>query len=463
MIKKFFTFAAGNWLGILFGIITTPILTRILTPKEFGQAAMYLLVINTIGPMLLLGTVDTYSRFFYEEKKELRGNLLYNSIKYPMIVTAIVGIIGLFFYRWIGEFLFQDPNFSIVLIMVIGLFFHHLQLFTDYVLRLNESYKLYSVFTFSRKFFEFLLVIGLYFIIGKTYKIVIYSGFLSIIITVMIGIGFNLKSWKKGSGVPRHSQIEIMKYSFPLLLNKMIIWLFFSFDQIAIKLWSSYSELGVYSAALKLMAILTILQGTISAFIVPKQLKKYEENPEDRDYFTKTTMIVTGIMFGIAIFTMIFRDLAHLVLGDSYKQAIYVIPILTLAPVLNCMSETLSQGINFAKKPKWHFIAGVVASIINIGLNFILVPKYGAKGAAIATAIAWIGFFVVKLKVSMKYYYYEYDRNKIILGLSFLMIMGIYLAFNDGNIKSYIALFVGLGVLGVYYGKKVLDFKKGKR
>jgi len=460
MMKKFFTFAAGNWLGILFGIMTTPILTRILTPEEFGQAAMYLLVINTLGPMLLLGTVDTYSRFFYEETVELRGNLLHNAIKYPLILTGIVGIIGLFFYRWIGEFLFKDPDFSIVLVLVLALFFHHLQLFTDYVLRLNESYKLYSVFTFSRKFFEFLLVIILYYLMGKTYKIVIYSGFLSIVLTVLIGIGLNLKSWKKGNGTPRHSQAEIMKYSFPLLLNKMVIWLFFSFDQIAIKLWSDYGELGVYSAALKLMAILTILQGTISSFIVPRQLKRYEENPEDRSYFTKTTMVITGVMFGIAIFTMIFRDLAHIVLGDSYREAIYVIPILTMAPVLNCMSETLSQGINFAKKPKWHFIAGLTASLINIGLNFILVPRYGAKGAAIATAIAWIGFFAVKLKVSMKYYYYEYDRNKIILGLGFLMVMGVYLAFNDGNIKSYTALFVSLGILGVYYGKKVLAFKK---
>ncbi len=158
---------------------------------------------------------------------------------------------------------------------------------------------------------------------------------------------------------------------------------------------------------------------------------------------------------------MIFRDLAHVVLGESYRKAFYVIPILTMAPVLNCMSETLSQGINFAKKPRWHFIAGLVASTINIGLNFILVPKFGARGAAIATAIAWIGFFMVKLKVSMKYYYYEYDRNKIILGLGFLLVMGIYLAFNDGNIKSYTALFVSLGILGVYYGKRVLAFRKG--
>jgi O-antigen/teichoic acid export membrane protein len=170
-------------------------------------------------------------------------------------------------------------------------------------------------------------------------------------------------------------------------------------------------------------------------------------------------MVVTGVMFAIAIGTMMFRDLAHIVLGDSYKEAIYVIPILTMAPVLNCMSETLSQGINFAKKPKWHFIASLVASVVNIGLNFILVPKFGAKGAAIATAIAWVGFFVVKVSVSMKYYYYEYDRNKIIVGLSFLMMMGTYLAFNDGNIKSYIALFIGLGVVGVYYGKKIKEFK----
>jgi O-antigen/teichoic acid export membrane protein len=459
MIKKFLTFAAGNWLGILFGIITTPILTRILTPKEFGQASMYLLVINTLGPMLLLGTVDTYTRFFYEEKRDLRGNLLYNTLKYPMIVTTIVGVVALIFYKKIGDFLFQDPNFSVVLIMCLGLFFHHLQLFTDSVLRLNESYKLYSIFTFSRKFFEFLLVIILYFIIGKTYKIVIYSGFLSIVLTVLIGIGFNREPWKKGDGTPKHTQEEIMRYSFPLLLNKMVIWLFFSFDQIAIKLWSNYSELGVYSAALKLMAILTILQGTISSFIIPRQLKRYEEAPNDKEYFTKTTMVVTGIMFGIAMGTMLFSDLAHIVLGDSYREAIYVIPILTLAPVLNCMSETMSQGINFAKKPKWHFIASLIASLINIGLNFVLVPMYGAKGAAIATAIAWVGFFIVKVHISMKYFYYEYDRNKIILGLLFLMGMGIYLAFNDGDIKSYVALFIGLGVLVAYYGKKVKEFR----
>ena len=53
-------------------------------------------------------------------------------------------------------------------------------------------------------------------------------------------------------------------------------------------------------------------------------------------------------------------------------------------------------------------------------------------------------------------------RNNIILGLSFLMMMGIYLAFNDGNIKSYIALFVGLGILAIYYGKKIKQFRMEK-
>src|SRR5699024_6216961 len=83
----------------------------------------------------------------------------------------------------------------------------------------------------------------------------------------------------------KHSQREIITYGAPFVLTIFITWLFESFDKIALRQWSDFGELGLYSAAMRLVALVMVLKQTFSTFWVPVAYEKFENNPKDKDFF----------------------------------------------------------------------------------------------------------------------------------------------------------------------------------
>jgi O-antigen/teichoic acid export membrane protein len=68
LFKKFLSFSYGSWAGLIIGLLSTMITTRILDPVHFGKASMFTLVISLSMMVVLLGTDQSFVRFFYEEK-----------------------------------------------------------------------------------------------------------------------------------------------------------------------------------------------------------------------------------------------------------------------------------------------------------------------------------------------------------------------------------------------------------
>src|SRR5688572_13646202 len=93
LFKKFLTFSYGSVLGLIIGMLTTIISTRMLSPDDFGKASMFLLALNVCMIFVIFGTDQSFVRFFYEELEEKRGGLLYNTIKLPFAIAIAVSLI----------------------------------------------------------------------------------------------------------------------------------------------------------------------------------------------------------------------------------------------------------------------------------------------------------------------------------------------------------------------------------
>lgn len=110
----------------------------------------------------------------------------------------------------------------------------------------------------------------------------------------------------------KHSKFKILKYSYPLLLTTLITWLFQSIDKVALRHWSDFQELGLYAAAFKIVALLSVVQIGFSTFWTPVCYERFEKNPHDKIYASMSKIV--------SIITISFKDIIILFLGERLEK-----------------------------------------------------------------------------------------------------------------------------------------------
>lgn len=453
LIKKFFLFSYGSWIGLIIGFVTTMITTRILPPDYFGKASMYNLAITVLMIFIIFGTDQSFVRFFYEEHSDKRGGLLYNCIKIPIIVSLLIIPVVILFSTQILNYLIGTNSISLTVAFVTSILFNVISRYAVLVIRMDQKSNLFSIIEILRRISDLVSMIVLYFFIGKKIEIVIYSSLLTLILVTIIAINYAKEYWNpKNSKIPtlKHNLTDIFTYASPLVLTSLISWLFTSFDKIALKQWSTFTEIGLYSAAFKIVALLLVLQGSFTTFWTPVCYEKFEKDPNDLVFFERTSRIISIAMFSLAILSIVGKDLIIFLLGNEYREASNIMPFLVFMPIMYTISETTVIGINFYKVPKWHLLISTVSCIANIMGNWILVPTFGAKGAAIATAIAYILFFTLRTQISLRYYPVNYGLKKLYTMTILIFMYALYATFTMNflvNLIIGVMLFVSMVII----------------
>ena len=227
-------------------------------------------------------------------------------------------------------------------------------------------------------------------------------------------------------------------------------WLLSSCDRVAIRTWSTFGELGVYSAAMKIMVLLITFKTTFVAFWSPVAMEKYENaaNEECVVFFRRAFDITRFLCTLAAVGLILFKGLIVLLLGEDYRGADVIIPFLTLMPVFAMLFEITNQGIKFKSKNMYLNIASAVTIAVNITGNALLVPKYGGAGAAAATGLSYIIYFAAGSVFAEKFYPVGYDYGRTALS-ALLLIVYAFAATFSGN--QVLCMSIGIAELAVIF------------
>lgn len=460
LLKSFFSFSIGNWLGIIVGIISTPILTRVLTPDQLGKASMFTLALNILMLFIIFGTDQAFVRFFYEEKEKSRNKLLFNVLKIPLLIYLITSIVMIILSDRFSIFLFEEINSKLIYVLIIALFFNLLKRYSLLVIRMQQRGLTFSLLNLFLKLISLLFLLVFFKLLGNKYEIRVYSQIVAIAIVAITAVILGKKTWgffNLKDIKLKNNMKDIFLYSYPLLFTALITWLFQSFDKIAIRQWSTYNQLGLYTAAYKIVAILNIIKNSFTTFWTPTKLEKYHEDKDNTSFFKNIYKMIFLAMMIIGVCTIMFKEAIIYLLGSDYKTASIIMPFLVFMPIMYTISETTVIGISFKKKPKWHILIAVVSCIVNIVGNYILVPHLGAKGAAISTGLSYIVFFTMRTLISLRFYKVNYNLKKSFLLIFLLVLYALHSTFIE---YSYINSILGLLLLIILVSSNYKFVKK---
>ena len=452
LAKSFLQFSAGPWVAAAISFLTTPITTYLIIPEEFGKASMYTVAFSLILQVVLLGTDQSFVRMFYEYDEDRRSVLLWNSLIPSLFMSFIASAILLFFRKQISLLLFDDPDLIMpVIALSITIVIAVLERFASLVLRMKKRGVAFSTLSVVRKVSDAGGLIFYALLFGRDFYAVIFGTVVGHLVVLITSILMEFDFWKKGFLVSIASMKKAVLYGLPFVPAFMVTWLFSSMDKLALRSFSSFEEIGFYTAANKIVAVLLLIQGGFSMFWIPVAYETYENKPDDTSLYSKASKVLAGFMFAVSLTLIGFKDIIVLILDRAYLPAASIMPFLIFNPIMYTVSETTVCGINFKKKTHWHLWISIMAALVNFIGNAALVPVYGARGAALATGISYVVFFYARTLISRKLFPVDYGLTRYSLGTLVLIAVALINTFIDSAYLEAGSTVLGLVIISLLY------------
>ena len=200
-------------------------------------------------------------------------------------------------------------------------------------------------------------------------------------------IGFRISDWKFRQGIA----FSLLKDSWPLMLSVLAITIYMKIDQVIIRNMLDDKQVGYYAAAVRLTEAWYFIPAAIVTSLFPAILNA--KQADERIYMNRLqklydllVMIAVAIALPVTIFS---KEIIVILLGSDFINSAPVLTIYiwgSIAVFLGIASGQYLVAENFTRISFYRTLAGVV---INVALNFALIPVIGILGSALATLFSY--------------------------------------------------------------------------
>lgn len=197
----------------------------------------------------------------------------------------------------------------------------------------------------------------------------------------------NIFRWKFHSVTAK----SLLKDSWPLILTFLAVMIYERIDQVMIGKMLGNTEVGLYSAAVRICDVWYFVPSAILISIFPSLVEIKKSN---KTLYYARLQKIFGLMvwlgIGVAlIFTFTSDFIVDILLGNSYNQSSIVLTIRIWGGIFAVLGGASQYWIINEGLLKYSFYRALSGCIVNVILNFVFIPKYGINGAAIATVISY--------------------------------------------------------------------------
>jgi len=239
-----------------------------------------------------------------------------------------------------------------------------------------------------------------------------------------------------------------LAFGFPLVFASLASVLLNMGDRYILKLLVDYREVGLYSLGYKVAGILNMfLIQSFTLSILPIAYKMHGQKGDKRYYSKMLTYFVFVLFWAGLGLAFIGKELIEkLALNPDYWFAYQVVPYIILAYIFSGARAVTNLGLFLKRKTSYIAYNTIGAAVLNIGLNFILIPKYRMMGAAVATITSFIALYFVTYFVADRFYKIPYENVKL-LKMLILAIVLFFLSILTADLSLLPRLLTKLGIL----------------
>ncbi|MEC7987807.1 MAG: flippase [Myxococcota bacterium] len=239
---------------------------------------------------------------------------------------------------------------------------------------------------------------------------------------------------------PSYHTKELLQYSLPQSLAAMVFRLTIWMDIIMLGWLSSNDELGIYRIASALAVIGALPISALSTIFNPiiAELVSVKDHVRLNTILKTITRWLLSVSFPVLIAMFLLPDLMLSLFSTEYQAGHIPLQILIGGQFVWISCAMAMRLIPMSGHSTLTLINGVIAAVLNIGLNYYFIPRYGAQGAAISTSLT-LGLWSLWRLVEIWYLLKCFPFSKFNTGL---FISGVGLALLSHNLIADLSLFV---------------------
>lgn len=377
---------AEQILRIIAGILVGIWVARYLGPEQFGIFSYVLAFTTIFGGIAKLGLDGIFVRELIHQPK-LQNTYMGTAFWLKVIGAVMVTV----FMACIVPFTSNDATTNLYIFIIAGgLFFQGFEV-VEFYFQSQVLAKLISICKVIQLIFSSIIKVYLVLIQADLFWFVCVTSLDMFSLAFSYFIAYRIKG---NASFFKCFDVEIakklLKDSWMLVFSSMVVMIYMRIDQIMIKEMLGDYEVGIYSAAVKLSEAFYFIPVLLSASVFPAIINARKESAalyQKRMQRLYTFLIWLAIIVALPI-TLLSEWLIMLLFGEAYLPAGQVLMIHIWAAVFVFMGVAFSKYLLAENLQKIAFQRTLLGAIANVCLNFILIPKYGLKGAAIATLLA---------------------------------------------------------------------------
>jgi len=439
-------------LSILFPLITFPYASRILQVENIGKINFSNSIISYFSLIAALG-VSTYA---IREGAGIRTNQK-KLTEFANEIFTINVLSTLLSYLLLAILIVLSPrlqNYMLLLfIQSIAIIFTTIGV--DWIYSIYEDYFYITVRTLI---FQLVSLILLFILVHTKEDYYLYA-----LVMVISNVGANILNFihsRKYFKIKLTKSLNLSKHIKSILIifsTSIATTIYVNSDLTMLGLFSGDYSVGLYSVSVKIYMIVKLLMVTVVTVALPR-LSFYIANGMNNEYnktlskiFNSLIILVIPAIVGINILC---EEIILILSGKNYLEASSSLHILSISLIFSILAIFTTSAILLPMKKEIYILkATIISAIVNVLLNFFLIPLFKENGAAISTVIAEFLVLSISYMEARKYVKLRGIGKNLfssIIGCLFIFIFTLVLKKVTNNLISYTIL-TTLGSVVVYY------------
>lgn len=400
-------YLVSNILNAIIPFALLPVLTRYLSPEEYGELAMFQTLLGVLAAFVGLSMYGAAGRKFYEGDlgKEDLAEFIGACLQILVITSLISLLVLLAFSGQFSDWLGLDKQWIILAVLVSAATVIIQLRLGQWQVR-KQAFK-YGVLQVSQSLINVLLSLAFVVVLldgaGGRISAQVWAAVIFAFVSLWLlkrGNLLSFLSWR-----PDYIR-EALSFGVPLIPHVGGMFLLASVDRFVINSELGLGQTGIYMVAAQFAATLALIFDAINKAYVPWLFERLKRSQEDEKL--KIVRFTYGwyalILCGAALAFIVGPWLITFVAGEEYARAGDVVGWLALGQVFGGMYLMVTNYIFFSKRTGLLSLVTVASGLINVGLLLVFIDRFGLEGAAYAFCVAMGIRFLLTWVVAQRRY-----------------------------------------------------------
>jgi O-antigen/teichoic acid export membrane protein len=437
MVKSTGIYALASLASPLVSLVLSPFLTHRFSATAYGLLAILTTVLSLTTGITQLGLGSAFFRVYNYERTEPheRRAVLATVTALLLLFSVPVAIVASLFSSPLAGILLQRPPFGgLVTLTAWIVVVQNLTVPGFAWLRAENRPLFYSLLSISNVVIVLLanlLLVGLLHWGIEGPLVATGSGYAFVALCTL-----PLILWHSRLRMRKDIAWSLVTFGAPLVLSFVSFWVLQLSDRYLLSVFVSPAQTASYAVAYSLGSVLATLVISPFSLAWPATMfsvAKREDAPHVfRMIFRWFSLVLLFAAFGVSIASSIILDWLFL---KSYHAAGSIIPIIAESLVFYGLYTVMMTGANIRRKTWMNAAFTGLAAVGNVGLNLVLIPRFGSAGAAASTLLAYILLALVAYIANQRIYPVPYEIRRFL----FALLVGV-------------ALYGGADLLSVQWG-----------